>query len=162
LKELTSAYDDVEKRMAIFLGLGALIFCSLYLYIQGADLDSYLIRGVLALTVFTVAGWGYGHWLRKLIRKQETEEELPENVERQHRDAKALEGKVVNTSSMGESVIPLEQTAGHVVDFTLPELEPFVPLAAPASPAAPSAAKAARAEAVDEGDLPPPPVPSGI
>ena len=94
MKEVTSSYDDVEKRMAIFMGLGALVFSSLYLMTRGADMWTYLVRGVLALTVFTVAGWAYGRWVRELFRTHSRKRRsCPENVERQSRDAKSRGGQ---------------------------------------------------------------------
>lgn len=165
MQELTSSYDDLEKRMAIYLGLGAMIFTSLYLFTQGADIWTYLIRGVLALTVFTVAGWAYGYWLRELFRKNSGEDELPDNVERQSRDAQALEGRVISHADLPEAVIPAEMPGlGETVsNFDMPDFDaPMIPSAQVAKTAArkPAAPLPVMEEA--EGDLPPPPVPQGI
>jgi hypothetical protein len=161
MQELTSSYDDLEKRMAIYLGIGALLFSSLYLFTRGADMWTYLIRGVLALTVFTVLGWAYGRWVRDLFRKHSGAEELPENVERQSRDAHAVEGRVITHSEFPEAVIPAEQAESQVSSFELPNFEsPMIPTKAQA---AAQAQTRATLEAPEElGDLPPPPVPSGI
>src|SRR4051812_33020654 len=106
MQELTSSYDDLEKRMAIYLGLGAMLFTSLYLFTTGADLWTYLIRGVLALSAFTIVGWNYGRWLRDLYRRHSSDEQLPENTERQSRDAHNVEGRVVSSAEMPDVVIP--------------------------------------------------------
>ena len=106
--------------MAVYLGLGALLFTSLYLFTRGADLWTYLIRGVLALAIFSTAGWGYGHWLRGLYERNVAEEELPENVERRTRDAHAPEGRVISHAEMPESVIPAEAHQ-EAQPFVMPE-----------------------------------------
>jgi len=160
MQELTSSYDDIEKRMAIYLGLGALLFTSLYLFTQGAGMWDYLIRGVLALALFSVAGWAYGHWLRGLFRKNAAEEELPGNTERQSRDAHALEGRVITHAEMPDAVIPAEEAGPKVADFTMPDFEaPMIPTKAQAA-----AARRAVPDEPLEGDfdLPPPPVPAGL
>jgi hypothetical protein len=158
MQEITSSYDDLEKRMAIYLGLGALLLTSLYLFTQGADLWTYLIRGVLALTCTTVVGWFYGHWLRELFRQHSEEEELPENVHRQTRDPQSLEGRLVTHDEMPDVVIPAEVANSRVAEFTMPDFEsPLVQ-----STAAASSARKASPLPAEDADLPPPPVPSGI
>jgi hypothetical protein len=117
MREITSSYDDLERRMAVYLGLGALLFTSFYLFTRGADLWTYLIRGVLALALFSTAGWAYGHWLRGLYEKNSSEEELPENVERRTRDAHAPEGRVISHAEMPEAVIP-----GEAKPYVMPDL----------------------------------------
>jgi hypothetical protein len=140
MKELTSSYDDLEKRLAVFAGLAALVFCSLYLFTQGADLWTYLVRGVLALALFSAGGWAYGHWLRSTMEGFEKEEELPSNVERRTREPQAVEGQVVGLQDMPETVIPAE--APQVKEFAMPDF-------------------GGKAEPGDE-DLPPPPPPAGL
>ncbi len=153
MKEVTSAYDDLEKRMAVFLGLGALMFTSLYLFTQGADLLTHLIRGSLAMVLATLAGWGYGHYLRLLVKRNTEEEQLPDNVERQTREVKPMNSRVITHSEIPDTVIPASE-APRAVDFTLPSFEP-APLTAPSM----SGAAAAGGQ---EEDLPPPPVPPGV
>jgi hypothetical protein len=71
VKEITSAYQDLEKRMAVFIGLGAVVFVSLFNLAMGADLTSFLVRGLLALLVFSLAGYWYGHFMAGLISREE-------------------------------------------------------------------------------------------
>jgi hypothetical protein len=71
VKEITSAYQDLEKRMAVFIGLGAVVFVSLFNLAMGADLTSFLVRGLLALLVFSMAGYWYGHFMAGLVTKEE-------------------------------------------------------------------------------------------
>jgi hypothetical protein len=155
MKEMTSSYDDIEKRMAIFIGLGALVFCSLYLLIHGADLWTFLIRGVLSLATATIIGWAYGHWVRGIFRQHSGDAAVPENVERQSRDAQAVEGRVIGHSEMPDAVIPAESAAAAAENFMMPDFD--APMLAP-----PAATKRASLDIADEGDLPPPPVPAGI
>lgn len=135
MKEITSAYDDIEKRMAIFLGLGAMIFSSLYLFTQGADIYTYLVRGVLALILFSVVGWAYGHWLKNVIRKQLDEEQRPPFTQAEMTsNSEMSQGKVTIQANDGaDAVIPAEHSSGRAVDFTLPELEPFNDSAPPST-----------------------------
>ena len=72
MKEITSAYQDLEKRMAVFVGLGAVIFVSLFNLALGADLIAFLVRGLVALLVFSVVGYWYGSYLGNLVTKEET------------------------------------------------------------------------------------------
>jgi hypothetical protein len=148
MQEITSAYDDMEKRLAVFGGLGALVATSLYLFTQGADLWTYLIRGVLALTIVTILLWVYLHWLRSLVHRHTDEEALPENVHRQSRDAQTVQGHVVAHAEMPDAVIPAESADSRITSFAMPDFEMPAP--------GPSAG------AMDEGDLPPPPVPAGL
>lgn len=124
MKEITSAYDDVEKRLAIFLGLGAMIFSSLYLFTQGADLYTYLVRGVLALVIFTAVGWAFGHWLKGVLDKQREDDQQASirATDTNLNQDSVLAGDVEGAAN---AVIPAEHSAGKTVDFTLPELEPF-------------------------------------
>jgi hypothetical protein len=71
VKEITSAYQDLEKRMAVFIGLGALVFVSLFNLALGADLTSFLVRGLAALLVFSLAGYWYGGFMAGLVNKEE-------------------------------------------------------------------------------------------
>ncbi len=72
MKEITSAYQDLEKRMAVFAGLGAVVFVSLFNLALGADLTSFLVRGLVALLLFSLVGYWYGRFLTRLIVKEET------------------------------------------------------------------------------------------
>lgn len=165
MQELTSQYDDLEKRMAIYLGLGAMLFTSLYLFTKGATPWDYLIRGVLALAAFSIVGWGYGHWLRALYRQHSSDEQLPENTERQSRDAHAVEGRVVTHAEMPEVVIPGEPAEPEISDFNMPAFDsPMIPSKekAKSTPLKAAAAPAPLPMMEEEGDLPPPPVPAGV
>jgi hypothetical protein len=133
LKEITSSYDDIEKRMAIFLGLGAMVFSSLYLCTQGADLYTYLVRGVLAMVLFTVVGWAYGHWLKSVIRKQIEDEQLQAATPQSDASGSNQSNSMLHAGEGPEAVIPAEHSAGKTVDFTLPELEPFGAAAPPSA-----------------------------
>ncbi len=90
MREIYSSYDDLERRIAIYLGLGAFVATSFYLYTRGADLFSLLIRGTLALGLFTGVGWVYGHYLAGLLRKQAESERAAQDAEERTR---AAEGK---------------------------------------------------------------------
>ena len=150
MKELTSSFDDLEKRMAIFAGLGAFLFTAFFLSLEGVDLITLLIRCSLALAAFTAAGWAWGHYTMRLLRKHADDEELPDNVVRESRDTAAVQGQVVNPSELAEAVIPAEEAGSRAQAFEMPDLS--------ASPA-PAAAMAGND---GQGDLPPPPVPPGL
>lgn len=142
MKEQTSSFDDVEKRLAVFAGLGAFLLNSLVCLWQGSELETYLIRGTLVLTLVTLAAWIYGGWLRKAVLRF-SENEDTGGAEIRVTDAPQLE-KLVDMPGAGATVIPAEAGTGRSVDFTLPEFEPVAPSIG------------------DLPDLPPPPVPSGL
>ena len=131
MKEQTSQYDDLEKRMAVYLGLGALLFTSLYHIAVGADLLTFLVRGAAALILVSILGWSYFHWLSRLIKTHSEEEQLPDNVERQSRDAKPVESRIVSAGDLAETVIPAEAMPAGISDFQLADLETPIESAMP-------------------------------
>ena len=163
MQELTSSFDDVDKRLAIFVGLGAFLLSSLLCFIQGASFETYLIQGSVVALVFMLVGYAYGHWLRGLVEEHTPTETVDEeSVEFRTVDAEHAEEEVVGASDVPETVIEEDGQvvpAENAAAFEMPELE-----AAPAPPApAPMAPPAPAPAAADSGeDLPPPPVPSGV
>ena len=152
MKEMTSNHDDLEKRLAIFAGLGGLLFSTLVGLIQGYTLEAFLLQGVVVLVLFSLLAYGFGVWLRDALKKSEPVEELADNVERRRSNAEDLEvGSVVMPGEMQEAVIAEDPASpsGQVVNYTLPELSPMdsAPVAAPSD--------------VDD-ELAPPPVPSWL
>jgi hypothetical protein len=154
MKELTSNHDDMDKRLAIFFGLGALIMSTLV---------GFLLQGVVVLVLAILGGYLFGLWLRNALDSTRPEEELPEGTVRTSRNAESLEeGSLVIPGQNGETVVAEDEgsPSGQVVNFSFPELapEPMIPSAEIAqAEAAPQAVPV-----VDEGDLPPPPVPSWL
>jgi hypothetical protein len=148
----TSAYDDLEKRMGIFMGLAAFVFSSLACLLMGEDLITFLVRGFLAGLIFTLLGWGYGRYLRRLVKNIAAKEEADarssgfemtqtdaETVSLPHDEDGAV-GTVISEEDFGgaEDVPRAPHRPAPASDYSLPPLE-------------------------EEGeDLPPPPVPSGI
>jgi hypothetical protein len=128
MKELTSNHDDLDKRLAIFFGLGAFIMSALVGLERGYSLEGFLLQGVVALIFATLAGWAFGYWLRGVLKTQEVKESVPENVEVRVAKSESLaEGGVV-TAPVAETVIEGEAKpaiSGQVVNFTLPELSPL-------------------------------------
>jgi hypothetical protein len=178
VRELTSSFDDVDKRLAIFLGLGAFLFSSLFCLVQGASFETYIIQGVVAALVFMLLGYAYAHWLRGLIK-----EHGPANggnddkIEFRSVDAQHLSEEVVNSGEYPETVIeetgtvvPHEtgaaaggESASH---FEMPDFgesgdEDFGAPSPPAPPAPRTAGASAATATNANDDLPPPPVPSG-
>lgn len=174
VRELTSSFDDIEKRMAIFIGIGAFLFSSLMCLVRGSSFETYVIQGSLAALVFMVAGYFYGHWLRGLVKEHgPTENSDEENVEFRTVDAEHISEEVVTSGEFPDTVI---EEGGTVIpsdaatSFEMPELpgdmaapapEP-APAPAPPAPAPITPAPPAPRPQADLGeDLPPPPVPSG-
>jgi hypothetical protein len=155
MKEMTSNHDDIEKRLAIFAGLGGFLCSTLVGLIQGYTLEAFLLQGVVVLGLCSLVAYLFGAWLRAALKATEPQEEGPDNVERRQTNAEDLDmGSVVMPSQMTEAVIAEDpgSPSGQVVNYTLPELSPMEPALATAAPAAPAA---------DE-ELPPPPVPSWL
>lgn len=161
MKEMTSNHDDIDKRLAIFFGLGAFLMSALVGLIRGYTLEGFLMQGVVVLVLAILAGYAFGWWLRGALTATTPNEELPEGTERHTRNAETLEqGSLVIPGQTAETVVAEDpdSPSGHVVNFSFPELSPSAAMEAPAAPA-PAAAPAAVEE---EGDLPPPPVPGWL
>jgi hypothetical protein len=180
MKEMISNHDDLDKRLAIFFGLGAFIMSALVGIVRNYTLEGFLLQGVVVMALAILGGYAFGAWLRAALRSVNPEEQLPANVERRSTNPATLtEGTVMVPGVDSESVIadePLDGVApaGSVVNFTLPELSPTdllelpPPGAAPAAPQfttilpPPTPPRAPEPPAEPAGDLPPPPVPSGV
>ncbi|HTB22116.1 MAG TPA: hypothetical protein VK914_05380 [bacterium] len=128
MKEMTSTHDDIEKRLAVFLGLGAFILSALEGMVRGYSLEGMLLQGVIVLTVTTACAWLFGAWLRAALRSSAPGEELPSNVERRSTNQYSLsDGAVVVPDHLAEPVVSEEvhqPLTGTVVNYTLPELNP--------------------------------------
>lgn len=170
MKELTSSFDDVEKRFAIFLGLGAFLLNALVCLISNASLETYLIQGGVLAILFGVVGYFFSHWLGGMV-KQHTPQETANNesVEFRRVDAEQIAEQVVSAGEIPETVI--QEDGSGAADFEMENFgEAGVPV--PPSPTSPTfdpglltkAAEDAAPQEVyhDSGDdLPPPPVPAG-
>jgi|GEM_PF-4414340 hypothetical protein len=158
MKEMTSYHDDVDKRLAIFFGLGCFLLSALLGLVRGYTLEGFMIQGVVALTLGSLAAYGFAVWLRAALKSTQPEEPgIPSNVERRTSNAEDLDiGHVVTASQLEEAVIAEDpgSPSGKVVDFNLPELDPGDLNSALAPPPAQAAG--------GDADLPPPPVPSWI
>jgi membrane protein implicated in regulation of membrane protease activity len=158
MKELTSNHDDMDKRLAIFFGLGAFLMSALVGLIRGYTLEGFLLQGVVVLVLAILAGYAFGYWLRRALAATTPAEELPENTERRARNAETLEeGSLVIPGQGAETVVAEEpgSPSGQVVNFSFPELDPMEAAAPPPAPE-PSP------DVAEEGDLPPPPVPAWL
>jgi hypothetical protein len=179
MKEMISTHDDLDKRLAIFFGLGAFIMSALVGIVRDYTLEGFLLQGVVVLALATLGGYAFGAWLRAALASVAPKVELPANVERRSSNPNSLaEGTVVMPEGQNEATIdeePLPGQPGSVVNFTLPELNPADLLNPPPLAAAPTLANAVAvpvgagsglgggAAVEDPGeDLPPPPVPSGL
>lgn len=159
MKELTSNHDDMDKRLAIFFGLGAFLMSALVGLIRGYTLEGFLLQGVVVLVLAILAGYAFGYWLRQALAATTPAEELPENTERRARNAESLEeGSLVIPGQGAETVVAEEpgSPSGQVVNFSFPELDPTEA----AQPEAPQPQAGAATE--EEGDLPPPSVPAWL
>ncbi len=164
MKELTSHHDDMDKRLAIFFGLGAFLMSALVGLIRGYTLEGFLMQGVVVLVVAILAGYGFGFWLRQALEKSKPAEELPENTERRRHNAETLEqGSLVVPGQGLETVVAEEpgSPSGQVLNYSFPEIDP-AKAQAEAALLAPQPAPAAPTPVEEEGDLPPPPVPSWL
>jgi hypothetical protein len=162
MKELTSQHDDMDKRLAIFFGLGAFLMSSMIGLIRGYSLEGFLLQGIVVLTLAVLGGYAFGTWLRAAIKASTPAEELPEGTERRTHNKETLEeGSLVIPNQTMEAVIAEEPGAplGQAVNYSFPELTPGA--AEPVMAAAPMAPAAAGA-AEEDGDLPPPPVPGWL
>lgn len=161
MKELISNHDDMDKRLAIFFGLGALLMSTMVGLIRGYTLEGFLMQGIVVLVVAILAGYGYGLWLRQALASTKPADELPENTERRSRNAETLEQGTLVIPTLGEENIVAEEPgspSGQVVNFSFPEIVPGSP-----EPALSSATSAEAPAAEDSGeDLPPPAVPSWL
>lgn len=167
MKELTSNHDDMDKRLAIFFGLGAFLMSALVGLIRGYTLEGFLMQGVVVLILAILAGYAYGYWLRQALAASAPSEELPENTERRSRNADTLEQGSLVLPGQGMETVVAEDAASpssQMVNFSFPELTPAGAQAEPAlaMAAAPAPAASPAAAPVEEGDLPPPPVPSWL
>jgi hypothetical protein len=128
MKEMVSTHDDLDKRLAIFFGLGAFILSALVGLVRGYSLEGLLLQGVVVLTVATVCGAVFGAWLRAALRSSAPGDELPANVERRSTNPASLaEGAIVIPHHAAEAVVSEElhePLTGTVVNYTLPELDP--------------------------------------
>src|SRR5665213_2887753 len=128
MKELTSSHNDLDKRLAIFFGLGALVMSALVGLIRGYTLEGFLLQGVVVLTLATLAGWLFGLWVQAAWAASAPKEELPSNVERRSsRPENLAEGSVVLPSPGAESVISEElhePLPGAAMNYVLPEFSP--------------------------------------
>lgn len=178
MKEMISTHDDLDKRLAIFFGLGAFIMSALVGIVRNYTLEGFLLQGVVVLTIASLSGYAFGVWLRAVLRSVNPEEKLPSNVERRSTNPATLsEGTVMVPGPDSDAVIADESldamdAPGSVVNFTLPELNPTDLLDLPPPPTAPSSVgttilppptpRVPEPEPEPAGDLPPPPVPSGV
>ncbi len=127
MKELTSHYDDLEKRLAIFFGLGALVLSALVGLMRGIGLMGILLNGVLALGLATLAAWIFGAWLKGVLRAGKPSEETAPGVERRSVTPATLEEGTVVTPQPDKAIVadevhePLAPNMGSLV---LPELNP--------------------------------------
>jgi hypothetical protein len=162
MKELTSNHDDLDKRLAIFFGVGAFLVSSLVGLIRGYSFEGFLLQGIVVLTLATLAAYAFGYWLRQTLAATKPEEELPEGIERRAHNKESLEeGSLVVPGQGIDTVVGEEPDAvGGVAPYSFADLSSPAP-APVAAPAAPAPAMAA-VGADDEGDLPPPPVPGWL
>jgi hypothetical protein len=118
MKEVQGSYDDIDRRLAVFLGLGAFLLTSLGCLLMGADMETFLLRGSLAFTVFCLAGFWYARTFTGLVRT-----ELPQaatadpNVTVTTRDAPELPKFEVKAPV----VLPAAEASERVKDFQLPD-----------------------------------------
>jgi hypothetical protein len=146
MKEVSSHYEDTEKRLAVFIGLGAFLLSSLAGLFQGLSPEHLLLRGVILLFAFAILGWAYGSWLKHTLAATAPEEELPANVERRRHNAESLDEGSLMTMPGRETEVE-EQPGDHhgAINFTLPEFDPAqlagAPVVEEAAAAAPAAAK---------------------
>src|SRR3954471_23025083 len=117
MREVQGQFDDLDKRLAIFLGLGAFLLTSLGCLLMGADMETLLLRGVLAFAVFSLSGWGYARTFQGMFKA-----ELPvvavepdPNVTVTTRDAPQLPKCEVRAPV----ILPAEESAARVKDFQL-------------------------------------------
>lgn len=160
MKELTSQHDDLDKRLAIFFGLGAFLMSAMVGLIKDYSLEGFLLQGIVVLVIAVVAGYAFGYWLRQALASTAPSEELPEGTERRTHNKETLEeGSLVIPGQTAEAVVGEEpdSSLGGAVNYSFPELSPSMAAAPAVAP------PAAASPGLDEdGDLPPPPVPSWL
>lgn len=165
MKEMISNHDDMDKRLAIFFGLGAFLMSAMVGLIRGYTLEGFLMQGIVVLVLAILVGYAFGSWLRHALASSAPVEELPENTERRNRNAETLEeGSLVIPGQGGDTIVAEEpgSPSGQVVNFSFPEIIPGAPEAGSAfGQTAPEAMVEALPEE-PEGDLPPPSVPSWL
>lgn len=160
MKELTSEHDDLEKRLAIFFGLGALILSALIGLMRGYSLEGILFRGVLVLILATAGAWLFGAWLKAALKSSAPAEEPVLGIERRSVVPAVLEDSHVVSAPRPEDAVTVDEVheplAPAMRNFVLPDLNPAEEAAlqaiaaggsggAEAAPAAP--AEAAKAPA---------------
>jgi hypothetical protein len=132
VQEITSAYDDLDKRLALYVGLGSLILVSLFNVVLDAPLQSFLLRGLLALVGFSLAGYWYGSFLKSIMKREYAEMPVAEGVERTLVNARGVEGIDAAATAAANQQVPLAEApaaaaTGSGIDLTLPEQEPMNP-----------------------------------
>jgi hypothetical protein len=170
MKEMVSFHDDTEKRVGLFIGLGAFLLSSVFALVQGLDPVLFLLRGLLVLIIFSLLGWGFGAWLKHVIGANKEEEEMPTNMERRSRNAEELDMGTLVMPNLTETVVSEEaDRPGQVVNFTLPELSPMdEPMVAPKRPTVLGPSPASRPAMMpltdndESSDMPPPSVPNWL
>lgn len=165
MKEMISNHDDMDKRLAIFFGLGAFLMSAMVGLIRGYTLEGFLMQGIVVLLLAILVGYAFGTWLRHALISSTPAEELPQNTERRQRNAETLEEGSLVIPGQGDDTIVAEDPAspsGQVVNFSFPEI---IPGASESSSAFGQTAPQTVVEAVaeePEGDLAPPGVPSWL
>jgi len=132
----------------------------------------------LVASVFMLLGLAYGRYVKRLVSENAPGDlSGEENIEFRSVDAEHVEGTVVNempdmlVQESGAVIDGTEPQADNLTGFEMPELDEPAPLPPPPTPAplggfeppAPIGPPIeAQASFVDDGDLPPPTVPSGV
>lgn len=154
MKELTSYHDDLEKRLAIFFGLGALILSALIGLMRQYSLEGILVRSVLALTVATLGAWAFGVWLKSALKATAPEEEPRLGVERRSVAPASLEDSNVVIPPHPDDAVVSEEIheplAPNMTRFTLPDLNPVEEAALQAIASGGTAAMEAEAAAPEQ------------
>jgi hypothetical protein len=119
MREVQGSFDDFEKRLAIFLGLGAFLLTSLGCLVMGADLDTLLLRGVVAFTAFSLAGWWAAGSFYAAVRAKlpDARTSADPSVTVVTRDAPQLPKFEVRTPV----ILPAEEVAENLREFELPD-----------------------------------------
>jgi hypothetical protein len=119
MREVQGSFDDFEKRLAIFLGLGAFLLTSLGCLVMGADFDTLLLRGVVAFTVFSLAGWWAAGSFYAAVKAKLPDAQAPldPSVTVMTRDAPQLPKFEVRTPV----ILPAGDGAEKAREFELPD-----------------------------------------
>jgi hypothetical protein len=127
MQEVSGSFEDTEKRVAIFFGLVAVLLISLGCLVTGADMDSFLIRGLVGFTLSSLAAWWLAHQIGPFLKKAEpvpVAETSPDaDVTVITRDAPVLP----KFEAPKPVVIPADEASPRVLDFVLPELGDDLP-----------------------------------